>query len=285
MTQPPHHEGPGDHEADGQFEPNEYTKLGPSPAATPEPEDQLLPGKLDKDQLDALRMELSVLSPESEQAMRAEALSANDTFLELFGQYSERHVNSEEISQRFITTDAASKERFTRDWFHAVDYLESYETDSDMTAFPVEAGEFVLNAMPDFWPRLTPQNQQLLTERLGNEAQAKELTNKLVRYNSVAHEISHLYEAPDLPLAVSECGAYYYGREVAKHDVGLLKNELSDARADFYKNLIEAHGASAHRVFFGTQENEEEKQQVVGAFTPEVTAKLFPNIHREYKKD
>lgn len=246
--------------------------------------DERLPGKLDQEQLDALKMEVSVLSPEEDAELRVEAESANATFQQLYGKYCRSEPNSEELSRRIILTDHDSMGRFNPAWFPEVSKFISYTNSADMTAFGDEQGEFVLGEPIDVWTQVTENIKDQLVSQYGSEENAKEFLNGVVRYNLLAHELSHLYQDADLPMAFRECGAYYYGREIAKHDRGSFDNfgdKLIDMRTDFYTTLLAVYGEDVHRLSFGTLEDTAKKQKILNLFGPNVIRQLFPEMPEE----
>lgn len=245
------------------------------------PSDERLPGKLNQEQFDALKMEVSALSPAEDVELRTEAESANTTFQQLYGKYCRPQPEGEELSKRVIMTDKAHAGRFMQAWFPEVSEFISYTNSSDMTAYGDRQGELIIGTPIDIWPLVPQDTKEEWIARDGSEENAEKIINEVVQYNLLAHELSHLYQDASLPLPFQECGAYYYGREIAEHDRGSFRNKPMDARANFYKDLLYIYGEDVHRLFFGTLKDVDKTQRILNMFVPNVVRELFPEMPEE----
>lgn len=234
-----------------------------------------------KDRVDALRIEVSSLSPSEERKLRTEVALCNTVLKSHYGRFMAKNYEDSEIAQRFLLSDEPTVRNFIEVW-GGEDSSTSYLPEGEigyMTAYKGADEEFVFGSTSDSWRKLGDGEQQRLIAAHGSADKAASYVNSLYRRAGLAHELCHMYQDEDLPVAFLECGAHFYGVRVSllsKKDY--IADENTDRVVDFYKGLIEKYGDDVHRVFFGAAADKEKREQILQEFTEDVQRRLFPEL-------
>ncbi|MBM3283144.1 hypothetical protein FJY90_02725 [Candidatus Gottesmanbacteria bacterium] len=240
-----------------------------------------LPGRLNKDQFDALRLETSNLSPgEHEQFMKL-VIECNDGFVSLYRNFIIKIQNKSELERKFLMMDSDTYQRFYDEWYRtplAVSYTAA-EDKGYMREYTEDEGGFVAGYIPDLWDHIPSERQKGLIDKYGGVKRAKDVVKSRTSHYIITHEIAHTYQDDELPLTFVECGANYYARVVMKEKGwGKFSAGNFDRLADFYEKLIDKYGDDIHRIFFGQDINAGLHQQVLNEYSAEVIADLFPHL-------
>jgi hypothetical protein len=273
--------------------------------------DVLTSGKLDKDQLDSIRLETQNISPsEREQQKRLISKAHRRILGSNFGQFISQAKSDSEIEERFLFMDKETRTQYLPEWTKdpKVNQLPSIDRFAAVTD---QHGRFVAGGW-DFWDQL-PESVRLEGKLMFKNQFAIEdenivasIINNMANDNSYVHEITHLYQNTTIPRAFAECGAYFYEKELREqspYGINIATTE-EERFAPFYQSLLEKYGDDVHKLFFGSLEEEliakriddikseiqkpfgeldpikdkpNRREQILSEFTPEVLNELFPS--------
>lgn len=235
--------------------------------------------ELDKDQLEALRLESQSVSPKEKREFDELVKKAHHMFLNKMDLFLEKDpLSDEKLAQKFIYVDPESYSALNRYWvdMHGKT-VETYANEGSARAFITE-GNYVATLPEDVWNALSIKLRKELAKVSGlSEDQAKARVNNVILTNTILHETCHLYQRDsiDLPLWLIESQAYWVAREAAppsRH----VNTPMFDAVADFYQSLLDKFGNYVHQLCFEKNKNMHLLYQVEKEFTPEVQKRVFP---------
>jgi hypothetical protein len=274
-----------------------------------ESEGPLLPGELDKDQIDALRIETSSMSPKEHVEFVRLVGICNDGLLSHYGKFiSEKHP-ADELERKFLIMDQETYEGFHDEWYNP-QIITRYTEEGEkgyMREYHGSEGGFVAGFLPQdqIWKVQSEDDKSRLVAQFGSEEEARATIKDLASMYITLHEVAHTYQNPELPLQFKEAGAYYYARAIMqKQQWGSFSVDNYDQPADFYSSLEDKYGDDIHKLFFGVLSEDPRTQKIIGRarktiqkplrsmgiirirkekilseFTPEITAKIFPGFH------
>ncbi len=240
--------------------------------------------KLDKDQVDALRLEAQSISPKEQAEFEELIANCNHMVLDKFEAAITDPVSDQEMARRFVIADGEGLQTFLKDWTDKTGrVVHSYNSDDSAggRAFAKEGGLVVIPPK-DLWSDgLSEEDRERFARRYQGKDKAKNLINTSLRVNMVIHEITHLYQRVtpdnDPPLWFTEVQAYWAGREAAPEAIQ-FHWPFFDKAADFYQKLVDKYGANeiAQHGFYNGK-NAFISYKLEKEFTPEVQKEIFPD--------
>ena len=222
---------------------------------------------IDQAQLESLRVELSMITPEQQREVEEFAEQVVSSFLAKYQQYLPEQHNDDGISRRIVITDNQTLNNFPEVWskndFGEIrcvgDYEESYGK------FIVVTGE-----ASHYWEQLTPEWQMALVNRHGSEQEAQKYAQEWGMANSIIHEIIH-HQQPEYLYAHEiflEGGATVVEAQLAE-ELGIkpFPDTLQRPEYEAFLKLQQELGNEVLSVLFGRNESQEAIRSTVNAFT------------------
>lgn len=239
---------------------------------------------VDKKVVDNLKLDASILTPEQDAVIKNIIRSANEKLVQMYGEYIPDEI-AERVSgveDRIIVTDSDAYRELFLNWQNFHNNLVPPGNDSG-AFFGLQGRIIAINDPSNVWEDFVPEeDRQRLTEYFGSEEKARIQTTWMALADYSIHELVHQYEDTGLPEAFKECGARYYQREISKAlDYGYLEGDLQEKRINYYRELVQTHGDSVHRLFFSGKaaddgtENQIKRSFILGR-TAEERERLFP---------
>ncbi len=213
--------------------------------------------ELDKDQLEALRLEAQSVSPEEQAEFRNLVTGAHRMFVDKMGSYVEALKSDDVIAQKFIPVDVETYKGMHGNWIDTEGaIIHKYTQDiGGGQAFRKE-GNFAVVFPTDLWATYDVETKRKFLETGRSEIEAKEYVNGALMTNKILHEITHLYQESsyEIPIEFVEAQAYWVAREAAPQDIRISTPSF-DMRADAYQYLLDKHGSDVHGLGFNKTKN------------------------------
>lgn len=109
---------------------------------------------------------------------------------------------------------------------------------------------------------------------------SKEFRNTNVLATIIAHELSHAFQTPTLPLPIHEASAYYYKRMLAKANGWHLREYTNIwLFADLFSECVQELGDDLHKFMFGNL-NDPTKEKSILAY---LKAKFSEEKYKNYQ--
>lgn len=241
------------------------------------------PLPLNKEQLDALRLETQDLSPKEKRLLDDFMGECHQAFLDIYGKYIPKKKENAEITQRFLKTTEEIYEEFVDEWSKNIPLVETTITDKGYMRYH-NLGEFLVGYLPDLWGLLDEKTQIRLKKREGGFENAKNYVRQTTNRYLLSHEIAHMYQDPNLPVWFMECGAHYYARTLMM-EKGWGKFDTEDyiRLSNFYQTLVGKYGEDVHKLFFGQLDDKSRREEILAEFTEDVQKCILPHYRVEWK--
>lgn len=219
--------------------------------------------KLNKEQIDALRLEIEGISPKEREEVLKIARRLNEHILETHTDYIDHSKGPEEFPERLIFTKSID----------AIGHFESIWLDyekkgKDLGGVTIDPDKFSFLLLKNKKSSLAikeyiQENKEECLEHFGSLEKAEEELLGAYRNNVITHELLHLYNSSlASPSIFSEAGAYFYTYQLMK-GLFVSLNALNDPKLrSLYQELIDKYGDDVHKLFFGQEVDEEIRNSI-----------------------
>ena len=237
------------------------------------------PTSVNRDFADALKMEVSGLTPQKEAQLKEYTVIVKGSIEKQLGKYfgPDTLNKVKGLEDRVISFE--SKDNFSEylRLFWGTDREQKIEGIHGIHT-PVEMGDLaVIQPMEEYSTEHKEEVERLAGIWKVSKDEAKKNFERIEFRNTLVHEILHAYEDDHLPLFFVECAVPYYITDVM-HDTndGTIRYYKWDERIAFYMELIRTYGDNIHRLFFGSNQDIRLKAKVFAAFIPSILKEIFP---------
>jgi hypothetical protein len=236
-----------------------------------------------REHIDAIRLETQRSSPAEHERLMRLAREAHHAFLERWGAYLRNKMSDEELTNRIIDMDAETLAWFESYWLRKKKPIAAEDTSEGITE--PESGFIALKYQrplaEELWYHFLDEKGRAEYREiyhLSSDEEGVAKIEEMLNFDTLSHEISHLYQAEGLQRWFGETGAAFYAEQAKLHRYprGSVGATLFFHQASFFKKLLEKYGDLPHRIFFG-QATMDEAPEIASEMTPEKEAELFPH--------
>lgn len=246
-----------------------------------EQQEELTDFTADRDLVDSLKVDISILTPDQDRVFKKRIKVANQKFLEMYGHLipEETVQKVEGIEDRFLVTETDAYRVMHTEW-------DSVSTDltppsKGAKATFVTQGRIVTISDPrTLWEDIFSEDvrTRIIDVYDGDEQKARDMATQIAFYQFAFHELVHQYQDNELPEEFLECAVPYYQRELSKAlETGYILDEQTDTRVEYYEKLVERYGDSVHSLFFTGKAKDIADRLVILGQTAIQKERLFPN--------
>ncbi len=220
-----------------------------------ETSDQL--GPLNKDRINALKQETSIVSPETENTYYKPVVrSTVDFMMNNFGHFMREDIREKTkgLEDRLIITNPSGMNKILQEALKG-GRTRGYKGVAEPSAFTfLREGVMVLCSTEDQWEKIyTEEERQALVQSAGrNEDEVRRYFGMLTLSAATIHETLHQFHDPRLPYNFAEFGiTFYQGRIISQLGLpDLQSSKTVYMLRGLYAHLIERFGDDIHKVFF-----------------------------------
>lgn len=247
---------------------------------------------LDKEQMDALRLEAEAISPSEKEKITERLMRAKSSLLHSIGSFINPDLKKASLERNFVVTDVETSKELQKAWEGDSDesgivVRHSYagENGGILRCFQQDRGNFVVGYFPDWWDKVS--NKQESIRGYGSEDAAKDALENQVVSLLGSHELTHQYQNPNLPLWLNEAAAHYYARRnLKKMKIPPLTISEYEKPANFFQKLLKKYGKSINELVFSDPNKVNTiPTEVEGEFTEDVQKDIFPDLKKEVDFD
>jgi hypothetical protein len=220
------------------------------------------PERLYTEAIHELRMEASSRTPKEQAELRDTAITVKESFTAEYGAFMLEGTVAKTagIEDRVIVLESEQFKTFYSDWIGDTD------TPAHMVAgTPIpDQGIIALKDPKETFDDFEPDTQAFFVQHFGDEATAQQEVGAILMRNNLTHEVIHQFQNHELPPVFLEAGTYYYQRQVAntlQHE--FISNQPTEETIANYIQAIYAYGDDVHKVFFGQEVPEKQKDAIV----------------------
>lgn len=250
-----------------------------------ESSEQLTP--LGKDQIDTLKQETSIVSPETENMYYKPVAKATvDFMVNNFGHLMRSDIRERAygLEDRLIITDSEGFKKIRQEALKGDRKVGSEGQSVESDAFTLlPEGFMVLLSTKDQWEKVfTGDERKALIQSAGrNEGEVKNYFGTITMASAIIHETLHQFHDPRLPYNFAEFGITFYEGKIIPQ-LGLP--DLTKSRKavylfrSLYAHLIEKFGDDVHKLFFNIDSLTPENKILIGGAMKKVTDDIFGNL-------
>jgi len=231
-------------------------------------ESSVRPYTATKDMVDALRMEISSITPKQQEGLSEGIRLITDKIVTDYGRFM-----PPETLEVAKTTDVRTLLVHNED-FHAIYNNWASDDDTSVDATGVMFHEGRLSIVQDFASQKEnsfnipdeESKQKFIDISKGDEEEARNHIAEMNMGSHLAHETLHQLHAQGMPTYFVESANFYYQRELDK-DMPMytfLPVDSAALAARIYQDTVEKFGDDVHKVFFGTNEDNDLALRIKG---------------------
>jgi hypothetical protein len=205
------------------------------------------------------KMELSVLSPHSEQAFINYVPAFQEQLMAHYGLHipEDTELLNNGLAERIIVTSQEGLTRARKLWSPGSEIKR--QKDMKTQGFHSPINNMIFLTHPRFyrdlyWKNASPDTKKDWIKHTGSAKIAKEELNGLIFTNTLFHEIIHAYENLEHNGIFSEGGVNFYLRQICS-DESMLQyvkpNDTYEFLGNLYGRFVNNYGDTMHEIFFG----------------------------------
>jgi hypothetical protein len=231
-----------------------------------------------KEIVDSLKIEGSVLSPEEDKKSMELARSMSEYIVTTYGQFMPKRSMefAQTVHERVLVMADDPFRIMWGEWDQKVGFGGREAGDTIHAMYFYEGSLMVTKDPLKMFDEFTDEGQAEYIQQEGSEEAARKMLGN-IEESDKAHEMMHSFHDPSLPQTWMECGVSYYARDIEEEfELATAVDELINQRIDFYANALTSYGDLVHNIFFGTKVNDAQKRRVLATLTKADSERLFP---------
>lgn len=237
----------------------------------------------DRDIVDSLKIEASILAPKQEIMIKSLAQRISEIMAQNYGSYIPYTTLAKikGIEENVLVLNTYALQTFYNDWGVKKEETDEQKTTNEQVQGVTftEGNVIALHDPYASWSTLPDEIQNYFIAKCGSEEKAKDIVTQVSLTQVTLHEIIHQYHDWSLPEPFRECGSVYYERKVCKNLLlpFYLAEDLENQRIDFYSSLVREYGNATHRIFFGSWIDPRERTSILSRLNQKEVERLFPD--------
>lgn len=211
------------------------------------------------EQISAIKLEAQSLQPTEQRKMDDLVMRAHQLFIHQFP-YLQDSFTDEEIKSKFIFVDRQSYLQWSNAHLPDAEEFITYTDDVGQMWANSKDGNFIVGMKEDDkWEYVPQDEKRRLISEVGSEAEARSLVSDRIHFETLLHEITHIYQlSPKIPLWLREAQAYWVEENILDKESRELIDSMSSGVdviertkiALFYQALLEKYGPELQYLCF-----------------------------------
>ena len=157
-------------------------------------EEEFFGFELDKDQIDALRLEIQSVSPENQARLEKTVLELNRRLCSTLGENLEKPFSDSEVLSKIIVVERETFKQFKKDWLNREkgSLVQTHQGEEHAVAEAFsDTGNLAIVIPEDLWSTLDDEKKQKFISQAGNTEEAEMLVNGANSEQTLLHELTH----------------------------------------------------------------------------------------------
>lgn len=230
----------------------------------------------DKEMVDSLKLDASILTPKQERQVKIVARQVASEFTSMYSQFipPDTLEKTKGIEDRILITKNDAFGIMYTDW-DSEHLVPSPFNKALLGLCFTKGGIMALDDPRNLWNKFPKNVQEELSQEYGSEAKAKQRIMSGCLVDSITHEMVHQFQDNYLPDYFLECAVRYYQRQISDRlRMGHPIEDLTEERISFYKQMTKEFGDNMHHLFFGGNDSLA-RNTILARFNQE-KERLFP---------